>query len=86
MGRRLVFIVRRSVKYKFRNLTSLHASAVRAFRRALKLKRHLPDSHLAHALLPEIAQLSAVQYGRCGIERLRFNLNGIVEVDVERVA
>lgn len=76
----------RSVKYKFRNLTALHTRAVGALRGALELKCHLSDCHLAHALLPEIAQFPPVQNSRCCVEGFGFDLYGVVEVNVEGVA
>lgn len=81
-----VFIVGRSVKDQFGNLAALHACPVRAFRRALELERDGPNSHFAHPLLSEVAQLAAVEYRRCRVERFRLNLDWVLEVYMEGVA
>lgn len=76
----------RSVEYQVRDLPALHSGAVCAFRGTLELERDTPDGHFAHPLLAEVTQLDPVQDCRSCVERLRFYLDRVLEVDVECVA
>lgn len=75
-----------AVENKLWYLATLHASAVGALRRALKLKVHVAHAHLGHALLTKKAQLGAVQNDGRRVETVRFHLDRILEKHMERVA
>lgn len=81
-----MFLVRRPVEDELGYLSALHPSSVGALRGALELKSDGTDGHLAHAFLPEIAQLTTVQHGGRRVERFGFDLYRVVKVDVEGVA
>ena len=75
----------RPVEDELGDLPALDARPVGALHRALELERDGADDRLADALLPEVAELHAVQDCGRGVEALGLHLDRVLEVHVERV-
>ena len=77
---------RSGVEDELGDLAALHARAVGAVRRALELHGDLAALHLRHALLPEVAELVAVQDDAGRVECVRLDLHRVLEPHGERAA
>ena len=77
---------RSGVEDELGDLAALHARAVGAVGGTLELHGDLAALHLRHALLPEVAELVAVQDDAGRVEGVRLDLHRVLEPHGERAA
>ena len=75
-----------SIENELGYLPALNAGAICTFGRTLKLERDVAHADFGHALLTEETQLGSIQYDGCRVVAVRFDLYGMLEEHMERVA
>jgi len=75
-----------SIEYEFRDLPTLHPSAIGAIRGALELHSHLATLNFRHAFLSEVAEFIAIQYHAGCVEGVWLNLHRVLKPHGEGIA
>ena len=82
----LLWEVFSSIEYEFRDLPSLHPSAIGTIWGALKLDSHLATLNFRHAFLSKVAEFISIQYHAGCVEGVWFNLHWVLKPHGESIA